>query len=247
MIWSAITSCIGSVASTFPSALSSIGSALASFAKGPGPDIGTIVAIFIIIANLLLKFANDFLQAVGLIRPDEDIKDLGERALQAAEAGITMDDFPDFDSYLQRLRDFPLDPEKARQHSDDLKLTAGLGIASAGLEKKFNAEPGSLGALWLLPIVNPGYFTPERMQVLLIAGRLGHSVCSYLENQLSAFEEKRFEDRLSIDIDGKPMSDAEKEKLYAALEQAKQAWADLRSGIADVSADHVQRPEQNQG
>lgn len=228
MIWSSIVSFASSVIGGISSAVSSIGSIVSSFASGVGTVIGGIVEAIKPVAEFIGRFANTFLQGAGVLRPNEDVKDLGERALQAAEKNITIDKFDDFDAYRQALRDFPLDPEKSSQRPDSVKLVAGLGVGTVGVEKKFNAEPGSLQSMWLLPMANPDYFTPERMQSLVSAGRLGESIMDYLDKRLSAFDSREFEDGLAVDDDGKPMNESEKSKLYEALDQAQEKWQELR-------------------
>lgn len=231
MIFSAISSLVSGVINTISSAVSSIGSALSSFVSGVGTVIGEIIETIKPMAGTIVSFANDFLQMIGVLRPNEDVKDIGERALQAAEKDITIDKFDDFDAYKQALLDFPLDPEKASQRSDSLKLVAGLGVLTVGVEKKFNAEPGSLQSMWLLPIANPDYFTPERMHALLAARRLGEPIMDYLEKRLSAFESRAFEDGLAINNDGSLMNESEKRNLYESLDQAKSNWQHLRDEV----------------
>lgn len=57
------------------------------------------------------------------------------------------------------------------KNSPVAKLVAGVGISTIGVEDKFNAQRGSLNAPGL-PLANPGYFTPEKMQGWLAAGSL---------------------------------------------------------------------------
>lgn len=228
MILSMIVSVASSAIGAISSAVSAIGGALSSFASGVGTVIGGIVETIKPVAEFVGRFANTFLQGTGVLRPNEDVKDLGERALQAAEKNITIDKFDDFDAYRQALRDFPLDPEKSSQRPDSVKLVAGLGIGTVGVEKKFNAEPGSLQSMWLLPMANPDYFTPERMQSLVSAGRLGESIWDYLDKRLSTPQSRKFEDGLAVDVHGNAMGDTEKSKLYEALDQAQEKWQELR-------------------
>lgn len=117
------------------SACSTIGSALSSFANGLGPVLSTIATHLPKLGEALGQFANNFLQAVGILKPDEDVKQLGERALQAAQEGITPEKFDDFDDYVEALRNFEIDPDKAKTRNDVERLVVGLGVGSFGLEK----------------------------------------------------------------------------------------------------------------
>lgn len=222
MIWGAICSFVSSVGSAISTAVSGIGSALSSFASTIGPVLGNIIDALKPIAEAIGNFANTFLQALGILKPDEQVEDLGERALQAAEADVILDRFDDFDSYMDALRKFELDPEVAAKRNPAEKLVAGLAVGTIGVEDKFDAERGSLNGLWLLPIANPDYFTPERMQNLVAAGRLGADVYDYLEQRLSGGNSSRFEKSL-----GAGMNETDVGTLYDALDSARANWADI--------------------
>ena len=230
--FSSVGSFFSGVGSAISSAVSSIGSALSSFAGGIAAVIGTISNALPALGEALGKFAAAFLQGLGILKPNENVEDMGERALQAAEKGITMDKFDNFDTYLEKLRDFEIDPEKAEKRSSAEKLVAGLGVGTVGVERKFNAEPGSLNGMWLLPLTNGEYFTPDRMQNLLQAGRLTGDIFAYLEKRLTATDSRRLEDGFALEKQG-PMDNEGKERLYEALDQARDQWADLNKKIDD--------------
>jgi hypothetical protein len=220
-------SVVGSFISTVSSSVSSIGNALSSFATNVGPVIAGIINALAPVAEALGKFANAFLQGMGILKPNEKIEDMGEKALQAADQGITMDKFEKFDDYMNALRDFNLDPEISAKRNPAEKLIAGLGVGTVGAENKFNLERGSLNGMWLLPMANPAYFTPERMQSLLSSCKLGSTVFDYLEKRLSGSEARSFEKKLEVTTDGWPMKDSEMDKLYGALDSARKSWADI--------------------
>lgn len=223
MVWGFISAAI----SVISSAVSSIGSALSTFASGVGAVIGNIVTALAPVAEALGKFANAFLQGLGILKPDEKTEELGERALQAAEKGITIEKFDDFDGYMDVLRNFDLDPDKAEKRSTAEKLVAGVGVGTVGLERKFNAAPGSLDSLWLLPIANPDYFTPDRVQSLVSTGRFAGDVWAYLDKRLSAGDSGRLEELLAAGSGQDTPSAGDKEKLYEALDQARDRWDSL--------------------
>jgi hypothetical protein len=233
-ICGAISVGISAVGSAISSAVGSIGGALSSFAATMAPMLGTVLDAIKPIADSIGRFANIFLQGLGIFKPDERVEDMGERALQAAEKGITMEKFDNFERYVDALRQFDLDPEKAATRTEAEKIVAGLGIGTVGVEDKFNAERGSLNGLWLLPLANPGYFTPERMQGLVAAGRLGGDIYAYLEKRLSGTESRQFEKKLEADEKGQPMKEAELGTLYDALDSARSEWATLAKKLDDA-------------
>lgn len=227
-LFSAIGSAFSSVAGAIGSVCSSIGSALSSFATGVGTVIGGIISALAPVAAALGKFANAFLQGLGLLKPEEDVEDMGDRALQAAEReGITIDKFENFDEYMAALRDFKLDPEQSAKRSSAEKMVAGLGVGTVAAEEKFNLDRGALNGMWLLPMANPGYFTPERMQTLVSSGRLGGDIFAYLEKRLSAGDTRTLEKRLEVNADGSAMSDSQLDTLYDELHAARDNFAEL--------------------
>lgn len=226
-LWDSICSVASSVGSAIGSVCSSIGSALSSFATGVGTVIGGIISALAPVAAALGKFANAFLQGLGLLKPEEDVEDMGDRALQAAEQGITIDKFENFDEYMAALRDFKLDPEQSAKRSSAEKMVAGLGVGTVAAEEKFNLDRGALNGMWLLPMANPGYFTPERMQTLVSSGRLGGDIFAYLEKRLSAGDTRTLEKRLEVNADGSAMSDSQLDTLYDELHAARDNFAEL--------------------
>lgn len=224
---SAVSGFISSVASSVCGGLSSIGSALSSFASGVGNFIAGAIGALAPVAEAIGKFASAFLQGLGIFKPGEKPEDMGDRALQAADKDITMDKFERFDDYMKALRDFPLDPAESAKRSHAEKLMAGMGVGTVGVENKYGAAPGSLNGMWLLPMTNSDYFTPERMQTLVAAGRLGGNVFEYLENRLSGGEARSFEKALEVDGEDKRLDDGALNKLYDALDSAREKMADI--------------------
>lgn len=230
-LFSSVGDFCSSVASGISSAVSSIGSALSSFATGVGTVIGGVIEALAPAAKGIGMFANAFLQGLGVIKPNEKVENIGDRALQAAEAGITIDKFDDFDEYMENLRNFELDSELSEKYPVTQKIVAGLGVGTVGVERKFDAEPGSLGSMWLLPMANPGYFTPERMQGLVSAGQLGGDVFAYLEKRLTGGEARSIEKKLELDQDGNVLGATNRTELYEALENAQDNWSDMMDKI----------------
>ncbi|MDD2608716.1 MAG: hypothetical protein PHX60_03345 [Giesbergeria sp.] len=226
-LFSFVASCCSAIGSAISSAVSSIGSALSSFATTIGPVLGSIIDALKPVAEALGRFANAFLQGLGIIQPHENVEDMGERALQAAGKGITMEKFENFDGYMDALRKFELDPEVSSKRSSAEKLVAGLGVGTIGVEDKFNAERGSLNGIWALPMTNPSYFTPERMQGLVSAGRLGGDVFAYLEKRLGGAESNSFRKDLEMTPEGQPMNKQQLGTLYDALDDAREQWASI--------------------
>ena len=234
--WSSVGSAISSGFSAVCSTVSTIGSAVSSFANSIKPVLGPVLST---IASLvphpavkaIANFANALLHALAIFQPQETVQDMGDRALQAADQGITLEKFDKFDEYMDALRNFDINPELSEKYTPVEKFVAGLGIATVGLEDKFNAERGSLSDVWLLPLTNSEYFTPERIKDLLENGKQIGDVSAYLEKRMSGDEASEFRKNYEITPEGKPMNDAELGKLYDALDSSRAEWAKLEQQI----------------
>ncbi|MCG9105646.1 hypothetical protein LH433_02595 [Laribacter hongkongensis] len=223
-----IFAAVGAALSSVVTAVSSIGAAASSFMTSMATVITTLPApVLRQYIETIVRCANIVLQVLEILQPNEPVDNLGERALQAKEQGVCIEDFEDFDDYMAGLRNFELDPGKAAQRDPLEKQLAGLGVATAALEHKLNTGRGELSGIWLLPMVNPQYFTPERMQSLLTAGQLGGDILGYLDKCLSGGEAREIEKGMEVDAEGKQLDKAGLSELYQALDSSREAWADL--------------------
>ena len=230
-----------SIANAFSSVcetVGKIGTAVSNFAHAAKPVLGPILqTIEKYVPHPAVKavasFANTLLQALSIFRPDETVQDMGDRALQASEKGITQDKFENFDEYMGALRDFDVNPEASAKFSLIDKFIAGLGVATSGIEDKFKVEPGSLNDMWILPLTNPGYFSPDRIKSMLENGKEIGDVSAYLGERMDGVEAKDFRKNYEFTPDGKPMNDTELGKLYEALDSARGEWASLEKQIKD--------------
>jgi hypothetical protein len=213
-----------------------IGKAVSSFAHSIKPVLGPVL---LTIANtiphpavkLVATCANALLHTLALFHPNETVENMGDRALHAAEQGITTDKFENFDDYMNALRNFELNPDLKEKFGPAEKLVAGLGIATLGIEDKFKFEAGSLNDLWLLPLTNSEYFTPERIDSLLAHGKTIGDVSAYLEKRMNADEAREFKSQYEFTSEGKPMNDSELGKLYDAFDNARTEWAKLEQQV----------------
>lgn len=172
---------IASIGSVIASTVSSIGSAVSSFCTSVLPRI---VPALEQIGAVIKTIANAVLTVLDIFKPGEDVEEMGDRALQAAEQGIKPENFSSYDEYLEEIRNFELSPRKSADLSSAEKIGAGLAVGTAGLEKKFDAPEGSLGPIWLLAASDPGYFNAERLVSIVQTGRNVTDVMRYFEDKL---------------------------------------------------------------
>ena len=232
-LFSFVSSCVSAVGSAISSAVGSIGKAVSSFATNFAPTIGSILAKVHPVLGTVSLWASTIGQVLNLFRPDEKVEDIGDRALQAQEKDIKPEKFENFDAYMDGLRNFDLDPEVSDKTSTATKLVAGMAVATLGMEDKFSLERGSLNGIWLLPMTNSDYFTPERMKSLLENGKVIGDIGAYLEKRMSGEDASAFRKNLEFTPEGKPMNSSELGQLYSAVDKSRNEWAELKKQIKD--------------
>lgn len=214
---------LSSAFSSVCSAVSSIGSSVSNFCASVLPRISTTLDS---IGSVIAGIANAVLKILGVFEEDDDVEDMGDRAIQAGEAGIKPENFDTYDEYMAEIRNFKLDPERSADLSSVEKLAAGLGIGAVGLEKKFDAPEGSMGVLWLLAASNPAFFTADRLVHLVKSGANLLQVANFFDGKLELTEAVATRKTLmGVERDFSPgKSD---EAIYADLNAAKAAVRNL--------------------
>lgn len=131
-IGSAVKSCfsaVGGIASSVGSMIKNCG-AVATVLGRINPYISSALTVLMICSSV----AKIVGVACQLIKPQEQMDDLGERVLQADEQGISLEScHNDFTEYMEKIRSMKLDPEKAAQHTMEQKLSAGFLLVEKGL------------------------------------------------------------------------------------------------------------------
>lgn len=176
--WSSVGSAISSAISAVCSGVGRAVSALGSFAMTYGPTIlGNLAPVTRVFGALA--------QMLGIFKSNEDIEDMGDRAIQAGEAGIQMEKYSNYDEYMTAIRNFELDPEKSKEIDKDKKLLTGIGLASKGIEDKFDLPEGTGGILATMVALNSAYFTEKRLDTWLKSDSIDvGTMISYFDNKL---------------------------------------------------------------
>ena len=97
--------------------------------------------------------------AVGIMDGTETVEDLGERALEAAEKGINIDDYDNTDEYLRDIREIPLNENREKYSNEDRSI-AGISVLGSILRQKIGLEPNLYG----LFVQYRDFFTDERVR-----------------------------------------------------------------------------------
>ncbi|HIF9253944.1 TPA: hypothetical protein ACX6Q6_000911 [Photobacterium damselae] len=181
---SAVCSAATSVCSTAVSVCSSIGRGVGNIVSNIGPKLMMIVGPTSKLSTLL-AVADAVVQLYSILKPDEKIQDIGDKAIQASEEGISMDKFDDFDEYMASLRNFELDPERSEKIDELTKQLTGIAVITQGLAEKLNIDGIALGNVWTLPALNAQVFTAERIKAILDNSTNVGNVVKYFEKDLT--------------------------------------------------------------
>ncbi|WP_296919825.1 hypothetical protein [Megasphaera sp.] len=153
----------------------------------------------------LVQFARmltELAKGLGLMEPESDVIELGDKGIQAEEMGITPDKFEEYDDYLRAVKDFEVDKDKSVSISEDDKLKKGAELVTAVLISKY----GDLAAtfLWLCAKM-PSYFEP-RMPYLTTTPKDSDSpafvgITRYLEGKETDFDKNLEAEKMLTEID----------------------------------------------
>ena len=78
---------------------------------------------------------------IGVIKPEIDIQEMGDKALQAEADGITPEKYDTYSDYVAALDSYIVNPEKSQKISEELKEIKGIEIAVCLIVEKFADAP----------------------------------------------------------------------------------------------------------
>ncbi|SEM95634.1 hypothetical protein SAMN04487857_107205 [Pseudomonas sp. ok272] len=218
-------SAIASAVAAITPVIASIAPAVATFCTTVLPKIMPALIGGLEKLNTFVTVVQAVLQVVQVFRPGEQLKDIGDRAIQAARQDIKPEYYDSFDAYMDEIRAFELDPAASESLSDTEKYAAGLAVGAQGMDHKFEVREGTMANLWPLVANNPEYFNSTRLTALLstttdvisllkyFEGKLGPAAAAETEGKIVAAE-KAIAPQLS--------EEAIYAQLDAAVEQFKQ-------------------------
>ena len=128
--WSSVGSALSSAASFVSNAVSTIGSTLSGAAghllKVAGPLLGPVGMVIQVVGILL-----------DILKPDENVEELGAKALEADKKPEDFDSNAEYIAYLRS--EVQLDKEKFEKATDtekDARTAIGASIVAKGIEEK---------------------------------------------------------------------------------------------------------------
>lgn len=114
-------------------------------------------------------------KALGLIREEIEPEELGDKAIQAEEAGIRPEKFDKYEEYVKAVEEFEVDPEKSKSISQEEKLLKASELSSGLILEKM---PGvQLGSVIEMGSRFPQIFSAEK--IAAIVGTLKNGETSF--------------------------------------------------------------------
>ena len=135
--------------------------------------------------NKVVSIAETLMHVLGILKPEEKLDEMGDRALQAVEKGIVPEKFEKYEEYVNAIRNFELDPEKSRSVEREVKVTVGFAIAGKSMEEKFNMTKGASEDLLKLIVYSPEFFNEHRLERVVRSGHNIGLIVDYFDNRLS--------------------------------------------------------------
>lgn len=212
--WSSVGSFCSSVASFASSAISSIGGAIGAAVSAINPVLGLGISMIAKVAGI----AHTVMQGLGLFKPEEKMDDMGDRMMQAAEAGIKPEGYDKFDDYMAEIRSRKLDPEKSKETPTEVKLAAGLTLSTMALEDKFKGSV-NIPDIWLLASRNSDYFNAGKIGSLLENVKDIKSVADYFDGKLNTKDAMSMEKTL-FNMEKAVSPDKDDRTIYEELKKA---------------------------
>lgn len=101
---------------------------------------------------------------LGILPSDIQEEEMGDKAIQAKDVGITPEKFDTYQEYLKVIQDFKIDPEKSHKISTEAKLAKAMELEVLFLKE---AKP-EMAVLSFLGIIarHMEYFSPEKVDAL---------------------------------------------------------------------------------
>ncbi len=167
-------------------------------------------------------------KALGLIKDEEKPEDLGDKALQAEEQGITPDKFKTYEEYANRIQNFELDPEKSKKYTPEEKMKKTTEVFTKYINEKHPDMLGTIIDLNKLATVEqnkPGYLELDPRAVFIGEAlksdpQLAGDISRYLSGSETdtANISRTIDKMINIEKGVNPsMSDAEAYKVVAGM------------------------------
>ncbi len=220
---------IGSALSSTFEAVCRIGGEIAKTVAKIAPVIEPLLARVHPVVAIVVKVISVVGHILNVLKPDETVEDIGDRAMQAADQDDNMrpECFTDYEEYLDAIRSVDLDPVTTEKNKKDNSATiAGLATVGKGLEERYNLSVGSAGDLLKATLADPEFFNAERLANLVENGSDFGEIVNYLEGKSSISQTETLYEKL-YQQEQKINPSANREAFDESVYDAKQKGQDV--------------------
>ena len=113
---------------------------------------------------------------LGLIEPETDVEDLGDKAMQS---DLKPDDFDCYEEYLKAVEDYKLDPEQSKLNKEEDKIRKGIELTVGVMIEKY--QDFSMDKFINMIGHNQNFFTEAKMgELAKVIKKDGQSITDIL-------------------------------------------------------------------
>ena len=167
-------------------------------------NMKVFLGLAIEVAKLVGNILTEIVKALGIINPDENATDLGDKALQAEAQGIVPEKYDNYQEYLKAVQNFEIDPEKSTGFSDIEKLSKRVELIALGANEKFKNMDILPLVLVMVTVFPPVMLTGPAMSTLgtLIAKNpaLMSALIGYLDGSLKNGKDLRVAQEAIVEV-----------------------------------------------
>ena len=124
---------LGAIIAGIAGAVGSIATAAVSVVKSLAV-VGMAVEGLKSIGKVLVNLA----KSLGLIKPQMQVDELGDKAIQS---GYDPEQYDTYNDYVKAVESFNLDPEKSKTISEEEKIKKGMELATGVMIEKYKDSP----------------------------------------------------------------------------------------------------------
>ena len=186
--WSDCYDIIGGVIGAVSDTCKAVIDTAVSVTKEIGTFVNEVIKLPIEKLKSIIVIAVEVCKLLGLIE-EKNPEELGDKVLQAQEAGISPEDYANIQEYKEMLKDFDIDPEKSSSYSEVDKYIAAGVYCELALVDKFGSGIGNL-----IPLIvkNPNLGDSNKLKDLFLNCEKNNismtSITGYLNDKLRGEE-----------------------------------------------------------
>lgn len=168
-------------------------------------------------------------QSLGIVKKETTPEELGDRALQAQEKGIKIEDYEGrYDEYMDAIDSVELDPDKSEHYKPEEKQKAAATVLGIGLAEHYGRESGVDKFLSTEMVEdNREFYQPDRVVAYLDTfkknGENMDNIGKYFDSKLDSMQEIRQVDANLVEAEKKLGASEVEAKDHLDLEKTRRS------------------------